>query len=162
VPLLFLKRWKEGAIGGLLLAALFLLVQWKKADAELKKARLAYENPAIKEVVRVVRIAGPVRTITRIVERTTGDRETVIEETRSAVSETNDVATESTPIPVATILAEHRSDRYLLTFGVNRLSLDSEGKAIMVGYGFKNRLDIQAGVIHRGETGQWLLATLRF
>lgn len=166
------SRWREigeavihvssrGLIAGLLLATLTLLVQWKKAENELKLARLAYLHPQIKEVVRTVRVEGPVRIRTVVVEKPTGERETTTEETHEAIRETNEAATETKLIPVGSLI-QTRTDRYLVTLGMGRLSSDFDGKALFVGYGFKNRLDIQAGVVHRDGTSPWILATFRF
>lgn len=162
LKLLKFKRWREGAIAGLVVACLALLVHWKKTDSELKQAKLAYENPQVKEVVRWKTVTGPVRTVTKIVERPGGERETVIDATTATVTTDYGTETERTPVPTGVILTPHRTDRYLLTFGVNRLSRDLDGKAILVGYGFKNRLDLQAGVVHRNETSPWVFATFRF
>jgi len=171
-----LEKWREGAIGGLLLAALFFLVQWKQTDAELKKARLAYENPATKESVRETSSGGAEVTVTRtwktgksipVPKRRfrDGDGSEMTETVawKAPVTVTRETANESTPVPVSTIMAPIRSDRWLLSVGVNRLSSDTEGKALLAGYGWRNRFDLQAGVIRKDEKNSpWLMATLRF
>ena len=152
-------HWKEG---GLVVAILFLLVQWRGAETDLKKARLSYEHPQTKEVIREVKVRGPERIVYRTI-RLPGEKE-IIEKIieREATTTTKDSGKESRPISVGTILASHRSDRWLLSVGANRLSADFDSKAVFVGYGFRNRLDLQVGAVHKETTSPWLLATLRF
>lgn len=162
MPLLLLKRWRESAIGLLVILLAFFVTQWKRSDTELKQARLVYENPQVKTVEKVVYRQGPVRIKTIIVKEKDGNETTTVEEVRDPATTETIASAESTPIPLSITLAPARTDRYLLTFGVNRLSSDFDGKAILVGYGFKNRLDLQAGIVHRDETSPWIFATLRF
>lgn len=131
-------------------------------NIQLAEARLVYANP--RTVTKIVRHreVGPVRIVTRIVERPSGEKETVIQEDRGAVTESETNATASTPVPISTALAQPRTDRYLLTLGVNRLTLDADGKALFVGYGFKNRLDVQIGGVEHDGFSPWVLATIRF
>lgn len=178
-----LEKWREGAIGGLILACLFFLAQWKKADTELKEARLAYENPAVKESVREISTGGAEVTIKRTwktsrptfadiakkaadeTDRRFAARESEVTQTttwKSPVTVTRETASESAPIPVSTIVSPTRTDRYLVTLGMGRLSSDFDGKALFVGYGFKNRLDIQIGLVRHDGTSPWVTTTFRF
>lgn len=86
--------------------------------------------------------------------------ETVIE--RGEVVVIEGVNETSEPIAIAKISPPTRTDRWLLSIGGNRFSKDFEGKAILVGYGFRNRFDLQAGLVRTDETRPWLLATVRF
>lgn len=133
-----------------------------QVNAQLSTAKLVYLHPQRIKKLAHRKETGPVRIVTRYIERPNGERETFIDETHGVVVETDISSEESKPISIAETLTPPRTDRYLLTFGVNRLSSDLQGKAILVGYGFKNRLDIQAGIIRRDETSPWILATFRF
>jgi hypothetical protein len=149
IPLLLLKRWREITIAALAVA---LIIQRHSNN------RLAYEHPQVKEVVRTVRVEGPVRIRTVVVEKPSGEKQTTTEETREPVVETNDTARESTPILAG------RTDRWLVTLGSDRLKLDGAGKMAMVGYGFGNRVDVQAGIVNTEGAGLWkgVSVTLRF
>jgi len=160
-----LKNWQKGAIVGLVLACLTcltLLVQWKKTDSELKEAQLAYEHPAIKEIVREVKVQGPERIVYRTIKEPGGIERTETVTERQVTASITESGHWSEPVPVSTVITPIRTDRYLLTFGVNRLTPDLDGKAILVGYGFKNRLDIQAGAVKDVEIRPMVLVTLRF
>lgn len=162
-PLLpLLKHWREGAIGVLVIFLVTSVSQWHARSTEVSKLKLAYANPQVKEVVRIVRVAGPVRVVTKIVEKPSGEKETTIEEEREAETATSETATESTPIPIEQILPRINANRWLLTFGANRLTDDFDGKAFLAGYSWGNRFDLQAGAIRRGDTSPWVFGTLRF
>lgn len=178
-----LKRWREGAIGGLLIACLLLLVQWKKADSELKQSRLAYENPATKESVHEASTAGPTLTIKRtwkaVVPKETAVPGTAVinkeaqwedgpyaEKTETiewaeGVSTTKTAEWTKSPVAIAGIGGNQ--NRWLLTGGLNRLSADFDGKMLLVGYGWANRFDLQAGAIRKDDkTSPWVTGTIRF
>ena len=163
LPLLPLKFWREGAIGALMILVTVSVSQCHRRSTEVSKLKLAYLNPAIKEVIKTIRVAGPVQIRTVIVERPSGEKETTIDETHAEVRETNDESSESAPVPVNIVLPTVRQNRWLLTFGVNRLSKDFDGKAFLAGYGWANRIDIQVGAIRKDDdTSPWLLTTFRF
>ncbi len=65
-------------------------------------------------------------------------------------------------MPIAVALAEPRTDRYLVSVGLNRLTPTFDGKALFVGYGFKNRIDVQIGGIEHDGFSPWVLTTFRF
>lgn len=161
LPLIKSLLNKNAVIGGLSIIILLILVQYKRLDAQFKTARLVYENPATKETVRTIQVQGPVRIITKVVERPS-ETIKVIEETRGAITEISEIKNESAPIPESLTMAKPRTDRWLLTIGANRLSNDFDGKAVFIGYGFKNRLDVQIGGSKRDEFSPWALATFRF
>lgn len=166
MPPLLLKfagvDFKRVTIIGLSMGIVLLYAYIHVQNLQYKTAYLVYQNPQRITKTAKRKETGAVRIITRYVERPSGERETTIEETRGPVIETDVSTDETRPISIAETLAPFRTDRYLLTFGVNRLTWDKEGKAILVGYGFKNRFDLQAGVIHRNETSPWVFATARF
>lgn len=153
---------RDYVIGGFGICIIYMATMWHGASVELKKAKLVYENPQVKTVEKIVYRQGPVRIVTKIKEIPGGGKETTIEEDRSAT--TNEVVSnsESAPVPISVALAEPRTDRYLLSVGMNRLTPDFDGKALFVGYGFKNRLDLQVGGIQHDGFSPWVLATLRF
>lgn len=130
--------------------------------AELAKAREVYQHPQIKYVDRIVEKQGPVRIVTRTVKQPSGVL--IVDQTEERGEITTDTATsnESAPVPLNVALKEPRSDRYLLSAGLNRLTPDVDGKALFVGYGWKNRFDLQVGGVEHDGFSPWVLATLRF
>lgn len=153
---------RDYVIGGLGVVLVYVLMLWHHDATELKKAKLVYENPQIKTVERVVYREGPVRIKTVVVKERDGDEITTIEEHREGTTSEVVAESEKAPVPVSVALAPTRTDRYLLSVGLNRLSMDVEGKSLFVGYGFKNRLDVQVGVVNRDEVSPWILTTVRF
>lgn len=167
IPLLLLKYlpgvdFKRVTIIVLSVGAVLLYAYIHEQNVQLATAKLVYQHPQRTVKTAKRKETGAVRIVTRYVERPSGEKETTIEETRGPVIETDVTSEETRPISIAETLKPARSDRYLLTLGVNKLSMDGEGKALLVGYGFKNRLDLQAGILHRGETSPWVFATIRF
>lgn len=149
---------KDAAIG-VLTVIIFLL---GNSYLELKKAQTVYENPKVTTVEKIVYREGPVRIKTVIVRE--AGRETISEDREIGATErTEESGSETAPVPTDVVLKPVRTNRYLLTFGVNQMSLETEGKAVFVGYGINNRLDIQAGAIRKdGNTSPWALLTARF
>ena len=102
---------------------------------------MVYRNPAIIKQVRTVRVEGPVRIVTRVIE-TPGrvERETV--EERGPVSTVNDSSTASVPVfpPMP------KTDRWLAGISISPFDYrDSRSWGAYAGYGFRNRLDVMAG-----------------
>lgn len=153
---------REGLIGVLLVGLLWIGSLWHGASVELKKAKLVYENPQIKTVEKIVYKQGPVRIKTVIVKEKDGSEITTTEEDRAAVTTETNHSNESAPVALSKTLAPARTDRYLLSMGMNRLTSDFDGKALFVGYGWKNRFDLQVGGIEHNGFSPWVLATLRF
>lgn len=131
-------------------------------NVQLSTAQLVYKNPSRIARVAKKRETGMVHIITRYIERPSGEKETTIEETHDPVVETTVTSDETTPVAIAYALAPIRSDRYLVSVGFNKLSLGADGKALFVGYGIKNRVDIQVGGVQHDGFSPWVLATLRF
>lgn len=114
---------------------------WEKS-IELNEAKLVYEHPKVVQSVRVVQ--GPVRIVTRVIERP-GEKEMVVVEERGQV--TAESRQESTPEPLASILKPVRTDRWLLGLSLHGPSPSDAGSyRVLAGYSFKNRLDLFAGV----------------
>ena len=152
---------RDYVIGGLIVVVVYSATMWHKDAVELKEAKLVYQNPEVKTVEHVVYKEGPVRTVTKIIKEPTREI-TVITEERAPVEKTVDSGTEQHPVPIAQVMTPTRTDRYLITAGLNRLTADLDGKAIFVGYGIRNRVDIQIGGVEHDGFSPWLLATLRF
>ncbi len=153
---------RDYIIGGLILGLVYCMTMWHSDSVELKKTKLVYQNPQIKTVDRIVYKQGPVRTKTVIVKEKSGDEVTTIEEVRAPVEATNESTTDKTPISLAETMKPLRTDRYLVSVGLNRLSMDFDGKAMFVGYGFNNRLDVMVGAMNHDGVSPWALATFRF
>ncbi len=153
---------RDYIIGGMGIALVYCGTMWHQSSTELKKAQIVYSHPEVKTVEKIVYKQGPVRIVTKIREVPGGAKETTIEEDHGAITSEVTTSSTSTPIPIAITLAEPRTDRYLVSFGLNRLTADFDGKAFFVGYGFKNRIDVQIGGIEHDGFSPWVLTTLRF
>jgi hypothetical protein len=127
-----------GAVGAFVLLIIYAYLQ----HVALAKNQLIYRNPAIIKQTRIVRVEGPVRIVTRVVE-TPGrvERETV--EERGPVTVVKESLHTQTPVfPPAP-----RSDRWLAGISANPFDYrDSRAWGAYVGYCFRNRLDIMGGV----------------
>ena len=107
----------------------------------LKQNQLIYKHPAIFQKTRIVRVEGPVRIVTRVVETPERvERETV--EERGPVSVVKESLHTQTPVfPPAP-----RSDRWLAGISANPFDYrDSRSWGAYVGYGFRNRIDLLCG-----------------
>lgn len=158
-----LRYWREGAIGVLVLAISYISLQWKQTDAELKKAKLAYENPATKETVRVVEVKGPVRVEYRTIEKPGGERIIWKNVYRDEVKKETNTVKDSAPVPVKDITAPVRTDRWLL--GVSNRSftfqqIDHYGA--WGGYSWRNRADVLLGFEKNAGAEAHLLFVWRF
>lgn len=159
---LLFSKWRESTIIILLSTAFILFQKWRLAEIQLQEANLSYKNPAVKFVDHVIYKEGPVRIRTVIIKQKSGDEITTIDENRDEASAIIEALKESTPVPLSKILTPKRQNRYLLTLGLNRLTSDLDGKALFVGYGINNRLDVQVGGIDHDGFSPWLLTTIRF
>lgn len=161
--LLLLKQVvsKNGVIVGLVTVIILSVSSSYRDHQELKKIQSVYANPEIKTVEHIVYREGPIKIVTKTIIQK--DRTyTVTTEERSPVIILSDSETAKTPIPIAVTMAAARTDRYLLTVGLNRLTPDFDGKALFVGYSIHNRFDFQVGGIQHDGFSPWLLATVRF
>jgi len=134
--------WKR--VGAIVATGAFilLLIYCYLQHVALKQNQLIYQNPAVVERVKTVRVEGPVRIVTRTIE-TPGRIERVVTEDRGPVSVVKESLIAETPVfPTAP-----RSDRWLAGIAGNPFSYrDSRYWAGYAGYSFRNRLDILGGV----------------
>ena len=148
-------RWRAVAAWGAAGAFVLLLIYCYLQHVALAQNQLVYRNPAIIKQTRTVRVEGPVRIVTRVVE-TPGriERETV--EERGPVSVVQDSLSAQFPVfPPAP-----RSDRWLAGIAINPFDYrESRSWGAYVGYGFRNRLDLCGGVSNGRPSA---LVTLRF
>lgn len=141
LPLAVGIRWRVVGRWGAAVAFVLLLIYCYLQHVALAQNQLVYRNPAIIHQVRMVRVEGPVRIITRVVE-TPGriERETV--EERGPVS----VVQESLRVQTPVFPPAPRSDRWLAGIAINPFDYrDSRSWGAYAGYGFRNRLDVMAG-----------------
>ncbi len=146
-PLLILKSlnkigWKRVGLIGAVAVFVLLIIYCYLQHIALKQNQLIYQNPAIIERVRTVRVEGPVRIVTRTIE-TPGRVERVVTEERGPVSVVKESLIAQTPVfPPAP-----RLDRWVAGIGVNPFSYrDSRYWAGYAGYSFNNRFDLLGGV----------------
>lgn len=139
-------RWRPIMRVALSMAVFLLCVYCYLQHVALKQNQLIYRNPAVVHQTRVVRVEGPVRIVTRVVE-TPGrvERETV--EERGPVSVVKESLTVQTPVlPPAPKLS-----RWIAGIGANPFDYrDSRYWAAYGGYSFGGRLDLCGGV-HGGK-----------
>lgn len=134
-------RWRAVAAWGAGGAFVLLLIYCYLQHVALAQNQLVYRNPAIIKQTRTVRVEGPVRIVTRVVE-TPGriERETV--EERGPVSFVQDSLNAQFPVFPPAI----RSDRWLAGISANPFHYrESRSWGAYVGYGFRNRLDVMGG-----------------
>jgi hypothetical protein len=140
-----------GTVGAFILLLIYCYLQ----HIALAQNQLVYQNPAIIEHVKTVRVEGPIRIVTRTIE-TPGRVERVVTEERGPVSVVKESLRAETPVfpPVP------RSDRWIAGIAGNPFSYrDSRYWAGYVGYSFRNRLDLLGGVANERLS---LLVVIRF
>lgn len=114
-----------------------------KQYTELKIAKEVYNNPQIKEVIREVKVTGPVRIEYRTIKEK-GEKE-IVEKIIYRESEAMVKETEREEKPV--FAGVSRSNRYLLGFSNRNFSFrESDNYTYWGGYSFGNRLDVLGGV----------------
>lgn len=135
-------RWRTVGAWAVAAAFVILLVYAYLQHVLLARQTVVYRNPMIIEHVRKVRVEGPVRIVTRVIE-TPGrvERETV--EERGPVS----VVMESDKASVPVFPPAPRMSRWILGAGLNPFSYqETKYWAAYGGYSFGNRLDLCGGV----------------
>jgi hypothetical protein len=168
IPLLLLQRLrqvdpKRVTIVVLIVAFSAALLDLRLQSIELAKAELVYTHPQQRTKILVRKVAGPVRIVTKIVERADGERVTEIVEERAPIVETRGEETESTPVPLSITLAPHRADRWLLGAGLLNLSPRSSSNWTgYAGYGFRNRFDLLYGLSYNDRINHSILFVVRF
>lgn len=140
-----------GAVGAFILLLIYCYLQ----HIALAQNQLVYQNPAITEHVKTIRVEGPVRIVTRTIE-TPGRVERVVTEERGPVS----VVKESLNVQTPVFPPAPRSDRWLAGIAGNPFNYrESQYWAGYVGYSFRNRLDLLGGVANERLS---LLVVIRF
>jgi len=153
---------KDGVIGVLFVTLVITAAQWHKTSLDAKNIKTVYMHPEVKTVEKIVYKTGPVRIKTVIVKEKGGDEVTTIEEEHAPEITTSETTDEKKPVPIDVVMTPTRTDRYLVSVGLNRLTPDFDGKALFVGYGFKNRMDVQVGAVEHDGFSPWVLTTFRF
>lgn len=135
-------RWRAVAAWGAAGAFVLLLIYCYLQHVALAQNQLVYRNPAIVRQIRTVRVEGPVRIVTRVVEIPGRvERETV--EERGPVSTVKDSMMIQAPVfPPAP-----RTSRWLAGVSISPFS-EKEIKSFSwwAGYSIQNRLDLCGGV----------------
>ena len=148
-------RWRAVATWGAAGAFVLLLIYCYLQHVALAQLQVVYKNPAIVHQIRTVRVEGPVRIVTRVVE-TPGRVERESVEERGPVSEVRESSTVSVPV----FPQSPRSDRWLAGITVNPYAYrDSRSWGAYVGYGFRNRFDLCGGFSNGRPSA---LVTIRF
>jgi hypothetical protein len=142
IPLVFGVRWRAILKGTFYMGVVLLLIYCYLQHILLARSEIVYKNPAIIEHVRTVRVDGPVRIVTRVVE-TPGRVEREIIEERGPVSTVKESLMVQTPVfPPAP-----RASRWIAGIGANPFDYrESRYWAAYGGYSFGGRLDLCGGV----------------
>lgn len=140
-----------------LAASVFATLAYIRLESlERDKVLAIYTHPRTAQTFRKKRTEGRVRIVTRIVERTSGEKETSIEEVRDpSIEEVSDVRQMG---PVSLNFTMPRPDRWLVGVGNRNLSFNQwENYTVWGGKRF-GRLAALAGVGYRdGPEGQVML-----
>lgn len=153
--------FKNFTIAALILGLVFCATEWRKASLEAKNIKTVYEHPETKTLTIVKYKEGPVRIKTVVVKEDKKET-TTTEEFRDGTGFEETNTTELKPVPVSVVMKPFRTDRWLLTGGVNKTTADFEGKALLAGYGWNNRFDLQAGLVRTDRSTVWVFGTVRF
>jgi len=158
---------KNTVIGILVVIVVLAVTDSYNAHQRLKEVQAVYQNPKVVQTVKIVHEKGPVQIKTVIVERpgatpAQAEKVTTITEERGATLDQLVAGNNSSPVSEKVIMPTPRTDRYLVSFGLNRLTPSFDGKALFVGYGINNRFDFQVGGIIKDGFSPWLMATARF
>lgn len=96
------------------------------------RVEAVYQNPKRVTVMKVRRVTGPVRIVERIIERPSGERETIREEVRGQVVEETDRRDISEPV----MHSPHR------VFAGAFYDIEKSEARPVVGFSFRNRVDV--------------------
>ena len=96
------------------------------------RVEAVYQNPKRVTVMKVRRVTGPVRIVERIIERPSGEKETIREEVRGAVVEEIDRKERVEPV----MRSPHR------VFAGAFYDIKKSEARPVVGFSFRNRLDV--------------------
>lgn len=140
----FLSRvqWKKVGMWSIAAVFVLLIIYCYLQHVALAQNQLVYKNPSIVHQIKTVRVEGPVRIVTRVIE-TPGrvERETV--EERGPVSVVKESLTAQTPV----FPPNPRMSRWIAGVGANPFEYqESRYWAAYGGYSFGGRLDLCGGV----------------
>lgn len=156
------KNWKAVGVGTLIIVAVIEAGAIRKLLGDLEKARIAYENPKTVEVVKTVRVEGPVRVRTVVVERPGGERETTTVEERAEVRESSDASLLKEPVPFDRIVSQ-RKVRFVVAADLRDLEASNfEAWTAYAGVSLANRVDLLAGAGKRDRWESHLMVAWRF
>lgn len=141
--------FKRVSLGVLIVVVLALAATVKIQRDQLAMAKVVYAHPQVVQSLRIVKIAGPVRIVTRIVERPDSAKETIVVEERGQAVETLGRTSESTPVPLAVALAPANRDRWLCGLGNRNFSYRSLDQYSVWGGREIGPFVVQAGLGHR-------------
>ena len=134
-----------------------------KLHVQVTEAKLVYSHPDVVIKTNTVRVEGPVRIVTRIVELKDGEKETTITEDHAPVVEKVDVSSSTIVVPLSVALEFKRSDRYLLGAGLLDFSPNTYRSYRMYGgYSIANRVDFLYGIGIDGGIKQSVSVIFRF
>lgn len=141
--------------------------RFRIAQKQLGTAQEALKHPQVVEKVVKITVAGPTRVITKIVEKPTGEKETVTDEVHFGEMEYSGEQNESRPVGLDELIGatsvKARTDRWLLGISNrNWAPRDIGHYGLWGGYSFRNRLDLLAGAINSHKAEFHLLVVARF
>jgi len=152
---------KSIAITVLIVVVLSLASAVKMQHDQLQLAKVVYANPKTVTVVKTVKVAGPVRIVTKIVERPTGERETTVTEDRGQVVETRGSMSKKEPVSLDIALRPPVRDRWLAGIGNRDFAFRSwenysawggreMGRLVaLAGIGYRDSVEGQAVLLYR-------------
>lgn len=147
-------NWRRVLGIGTAAVVVVLIAQVRLQQIALDRAELAYKNPRRVEIVRTVKVEGPVRVVTRIVREPSGRTEETREEVRGTVVTTN--ASEFRIEPVFESAA--RASGWVTGGGLMGLApWQTHDVEFCGGYRFGGRLDVLGKVNGAGRGGFLLL-----
>lgn len=157
IPLLLNVDWKRVSVGVLVVVVLAMAAAVRIEHYRAEQTDRVYANP--KTIVRVVRVAGPVRVKTVIVERP-GEKTTTVEEARGAVIETTENVSE--PVPISITMAQP-GNAWLAGIGNRNADVKSwRAYSLWAGRELGTRAQVQIGVGYRDSVEAQGVFMLKF
>ncbi len=142
----------EGAV--ILVIVLFACNQHEQMvvqRVQLETAQVSLLHPKTVEVVRVVKVSGPTRTITKVVELPSGVKETTTEEQTDGTQEDWGTERASSPVAVDAVAPTKSPNQNRILVGVSNRNL-SLGRplsyGLWTGYSLANRVDFLVGLTY--------------
>lgn len=159
--LLKLRRyWREGAIAVLAIGLFLAVLQVRRERIQAGREKVVYTNPATSAATFEKKSEAAIKRKTTSEERPDGTKLTTVDEEIGPVETVKGTDSTSRPVPLAEVMTPHRSDRWLLAVQVDDARFrDAAGYTGLVGYGWRNRVDLLAGW---GGDGGKLMVVARF